>query len=71
MFNKDVQRMRTFRDWREEDIKSIQAPALIVIGDQDVVRPEHAVEMYRLFAPWPFGNIGWPAWQLYGRGHVS
>ena len=48
MFNKDVERMRTFKDWKEQDIRSIQAPALIVIGDQDLTLPEHAVEMYRL-----------------------
>jgi pimeloyl-ACP methyl ester carboxylesterase len=54
MFNKDVQRMRTFKDWKEEDLRSIQAPALIVIGDQDVPRPEHAVEMYRLL---PHGRL--------------
>ena len=40
--------MKTFKDWKEEDIRSIQAPALIVIGDQDLTLPEHAVEMYRL-----------------------
>jgi len=48
MFNKDVQRMKAFADWTEEDVKSIKAPALIVIGDQDLTLPEHAVEMYRL-----------------------
>lgn len=31
-----------------EEIKSIQAPILVMIGDSDFVRPEHAVEMYRL-----------------------
>ena len=49
MFNKDANRMRTFKDWNDDDIKSIQAPVLIVIGDQDVIQPEHAVKMYRLF----------------------
>lgn len=31
-----------------EALKSIQAPILLMIGDSDFVRPEHAVEMYRL-----------------------
>jgi pimeloyl-ACP methyl ester carboxylesterase len=31
-----------------EEIKSIQAPVLIILGDDDIVRPEHAVEMFRL-----------------------
>jgi pimeloyl-ACP methyl ester carboxylesterase len=48
MFNKDVQRMENFKDWKEEDIRSIQAPAFIIIGDNDVPTPEHAVEMYHL-----------------------
>jgi pimeloyl-ACP methyl ester carboxylesterase len=48
MFNKDVQRMKLFKDWSDEAIKSIQASALIVSGNYDVNTPEHAVEMYRL-----------------------
>jgi pimeloyl-ACP methyl ester carboxylesterase len=48
MFNKDVQRMENFKDWTDEEIKSIKAPTFIVIGDHDVPKPEHAVEMYRL-----------------------
>ena len=48
MYNRDVTRMRTFKDIQEEDIRSINAPAFILIGTEDVVRPEHAVEMYRL-----------------------
>jgi pimeloyl-ACP methyl ester carboxylesterase len=47
MFNRDVARMQHFTDIPEEQIESIKAPALILCGDQDVVRPEHAVEMYR------------------------
>ncbi len=31
-----------------EDVRSIKAPTLIMIGDSDIVRPEHAVEMFRL-----------------------
>ncbi|HXS37080.1 MAG TPA: alpha/beta hydrolase [Flavipsychrobacter sp.] len=48
MFHKDVERMENFKDWSDEDIKSIKAPAFIVIGDHDVTTPEHAVKMYRL-----------------------
>jgi pimeloyl-ACP methyl ester carboxylesterase len=47
MYKRDVARMQSFRDIGEEAIRAIKAPALIIIGDQDVVRPEHAVEMYR------------------------
>jgi pimeloyl-ACP methyl ester carboxylesterase len=48
MFNKDVQRMENFKDWTDNDIRSIKAPAFIVVGDHDVPTPEHAVEMSRL-----------------------
>ncbi len=47
MFHKDVKRTQNFADMSDEAIRSIQAPALIVIGDQDLTLPEHAVEMHR------------------------
>jgi pimeloyl-ACP methyl ester carboxylesterase len=47
-FAKSVQRMLNFKDWTPEDIQSINAPTLVVIGDHDIVRPEHAVLMFRL-----------------------
>ena len=50
MFNRDVERMKNFKDWKEEDIWSIKAPTLIVTGDQDLPLPERVVEMYRLFS---------------------
>ncbi|MEP6747302.1 MAG: alpha/beta hydrolase [Bacteroidota bacterium] len=48
MYERDVTRMQSFSDISEELMKTISAPAFIIIGDSDVVRPEHAVEMYRL-----------------------
>jgi pimeloyl-ACP methyl ester carboxylesterase len=48
MFNRDVQRMQTFKDWSDKDIQSITAGSLLIIGDKDVVSPEHAVAMSRL-----------------------
>lgn len=54
MFNKDVQRMYNFKDWKKEDIASIQAPTLVVIGDRDLPTPEHAAEMARLL---PHGRL--------------
>jgi len=48
MVAKDVRRMLDFKDWPPEMIQSIAAPTLVVIGDSDIVRPEHAVQMYRL-----------------------
>ena len=46
--DKSVRRMLEFKDWRPEDIQRIGAPTMVMIGDGDIVRPEHAVEMFRL-----------------------
>ncbi|GEO11756.1 alpha/beta fold hydrolase [Segetibacter aerophilus] len=48
MYERDIARMQSFTDISEEQIKSIKAPAFIVIGDKDVTTAEHAVEMHRL-----------------------
>jgi len=47
-FTKSVQRMLYFKGWTPEEIRSIDAPTLVMIGDHDIVRPEHAVLMFRL-----------------------
>lgn len=48
MFEKDRERMIHFKDMSDEQIKSITAPTLVINGDADVIRVEHAVEIYRL-----------------------
>ncbi len=50
MFDRDANRMRNFKDWKDEELRAIKAPTLIVLGDQDLPRPEHAVEMHLLIA---------------------
>jgi len=50
MFNKDRNRMLHFKDWTDDEIKSIQAPTLVIAGDHDVVTPEHAALMCRLIS---------------------
>jgi len=50
MHDRDAKRMVTFKNITDEKIKSIKVPALIIIGDKDVITPEHAVEMHRLIA---------------------
>lgn len=37
-----------FPGWPASEIQSIAAPTLILLGDADFVRPEHAIEMFRL-----------------------
>lgn len=48
MFNRDRIRMQHFEDWNQADIRHIQAPVLVMSSDQDVIRPEHTVEIFRL-----------------------
>lgn len=47
MHDRDAKRMVNFKDIPDEQIKSIKAPALIIIGDKDVITPEHAIELHR------------------------
>ena len=51
-------------------------PVLLIIGDSDLVRPEHAVEMFRLLGGGVFGDTpaGLPNSQLAilpGTSHVT
>lgn len=48
MFDKAVQLMRNFTDIPPGSVRKITAPTLIMCGDSDVMRPEHAVEEFRL-----------------------
>jgi pimeloyl-ACP methyl ester carboxylesterase len=50
MHDKDAARMRNFKDVPDELVKSVRSPALVVVGDRDIVRLEHAVELTRLIS---------------------
>jgi pimeloyl-ACP methyl ester carboxylesterase len=64
-----------FQGWPLETMKSITAPTLLVIGDSDIVRPEHAVEMFRLLGGGVIGDlVGLPRSRLAvlpGTTHVT
>jgi pimeloyl-ACP methyl ester carboxylesterase len=45
MFDRDVARMAAFKDISDTDIQAIQAPALVINGDAEVVRAEHAMAL--------------------------
>jgi pimeloyl-ACP methyl ester carboxylesterase len=56
---------RTFAGWPDEDIQALTAPVLLIIGDSDIVRPEHTMTMFRLLGGGVIGDIaGLPASQL-------
>ncbi len=64
-----------FVGWPPEDIQAIKAPALLMIGDADIVRPEHVVQMFRLLGGGVAGDlVGLPRTQLAvlpGTTHVT
>ena len=47
-----------------EQVASLQAPALLILGDSDIVQPEHIVEMFRLLGGGVIGEMGMPRSQL-------
>jgi pimeloyl-ACP methyl ester carboxylesterase len=48
MHDKDLERMQHFVETSDEDVKSVQAPTLILLGDRDVPTPAHAIELSQL-----------------------
>jgi pimeloyl-ACP methyl ester carboxylesterase len=66
---------RTPFAWPAAAIAALGAPTLIIIGDADGTRPEHAVELFRLRGGGVFGDLaGLPATQLAflpGTTHVG
>ncbi len=48
LFAKKTAMDRQTKDIPEEIIRAIKSPTLIILGDSDLVQPEHAVEMFRL-----------------------
>jgi pimeloyl-ACP methyl ester carboxylesterase len=66
---------RTIEGWQSETIASLKPPTLLIIGDSDIVRPEHVVEMFRLLGGGVVGDlVGLPRSQLAvlpGTTHVT
>jgi pimeloyl-ACP methyl ester carboxylesterase len=76
LFARKTQMDRDIQDLPEDAIRSIKAPTLLILGDSDLVQPEHAVQMFRLFGGGVFGDspAGLPTSQLAilpGTSHVT
>ena len=37
-----------FKGWPEAEIRSLKAPLMVMLGDDDFIRPEHALELVRM-----------------------
>lgn len=48
MHDKDAARMQSFTDVPDEQVRAVKARTLVLIGDQDIVKPEHALELTRM-----------------------
>lgn len=61
--------------WADDEVGAIAAPTLVIIGDSDTVRPEHALALFRLLGGGVPGDlVGLPPSQLAivpGATHVS
>ncbi len=66
---------RGYTGWSAEQISGIHAPTLLINGDADIVRPEHAVEMFKLLGGGVIGDlVDLPPSQLAilpGTSHVG
>ena len=49
MHDKDAARMASFTDVPDAAVRGVRAPTLVIAGDRDVTRLEHAIELSRLF----------------------
>lgn len=48
MYQKCADRMNSFKDFPDQQLRSVQAPVLLINGNQDVASPEHIVAMSKL-----------------------
>jgi pimeloyl-ACP methyl ester carboxylesterase len=37
-----------FQGWSEAEIRTLKAPLMVMMGDRDFLRPEHALELFRM-----------------------
>jgi pimeloyl-ACP methyl ester carboxylesterase len=60
-FAKLVERIKDldtkFLGWSPKEIQGIKAPVMLIVGDADVVRPEHVVQFYRLLGGGVAGDL--------------
>jgi pimeloyl-ACP methyl ester carboxylesterase len=48
MHDKDAARMQNFQDFPDDLLRAIKAQTLVIAGDREAIKPEHALELSRL-----------------------
>jgi pimeloyl-ACP methyl ester carboxylesterase len=76
LFAKKTRMDSETRDIPAEAVRAVKSPALLIMGDSDILTPEHGVEMFRLFGGGRMGDSpeGLPDSRLAilpGTSHVS
>ncbi len=75
LVKKLVELTKAVQDVSPDTIRAMQAPTLIIVGDADNIRPEHALDLYKLRGGGVPGDIvGAPSSQLAiipGATHIS
>jgi pimeloyl-ACP methyl ester carboxylesterase len=61
--------------WTADDVRNLAAPTMLLVGDSDIVQPEHTVELFRLLGGGVIGDLaGLPRARLAvlpGTTHVT
>lgn len=72
---KEQQLTREFKGWTPDEIQSIKTPTFIIIGDSDIVLPEHVIEIFKLLGGGVAGDLaGLPRSRLAilpGTTHIT
>jgi pimeloyl-ACP methyl ester carboxylesterase len=58
LIEKVKQMERAFDGWPAEDVAAIEAPTLLIVGDADILRPQHIAEMFQLLGGGVPGDFG-------------
>ena len=48
LIEKEKAMYASFRGWSEAEMRSLKAPLMVMLGDNDFLRPEHALELFRM-----------------------
>jgi pimeloyl-ACP methyl ester carboxylesterase len=75
LIEKVTQMNASLPQWSADEVRAIAVPTMLIIGDSDIVQPEHAVEMFRLLGGGVIGDlVGLPRARLAvlpGTTHVT